>query len=813
MQKSGIIFILLLLTFQTTFSQGGSIGGHTIDIDTKNHLPGVTMYLMVQDTTVVDSTTSNENGYYKFSSITPGLYNIKVGKENYYERTIYYIAVQNKQLAALRIPLKRGKGEVKTAVSDASNAKSSSQGIGKGNNGRNLKPQNNSNHVIINNSDPSSLSTIISPTEVQMAEFEVVQYQVPLIDASNVAMQKLNVDEIRSMPMRSATSIAQTVGGVYAIDGGEELYIRGARPDANIYYIDGVKVRGSTNLPKTALRDISVYTGGIPANYGDVTGGVIAVNTKGMRDGINYHNYDHRKPRKKKKRNKKEKTTIVAQQTTTKPTPKAQKHQEPEPYINPYQFNTEAYQVIYENEFLNPVDNPLSTFSIDVDVASYSNTRRFLNQGQLPPRSAVRIEEFINYFDYNYNTPNAEEPFSVNVEASACPWNEAHQLVHIGLKGYDIPYNDMPPSNLVFLIDVSGSMQSTNKLELLKRGFKLLVDKMRDEDRVAIVVYAGASGLALPSTPGSEKSTILKAISNLRAGGSTNGAEGIKLAYQIAQENFQEEGNNRVILATDGDFNVGVSHNGGLEHLIAQKRSSGVFLTVLGFGTGNYKDDKMELLADKGNGNYYYIDNISEAKKVLVTEITGTLYTIAKDVKLQIEFNPTKVKAYRLIGYENRLLAAKDFNDDTKDAGELGSGHTVTAMYELIPADSEEDVSSTEVDPLKYQNSSVNASANASGELMTLKLRYKKPKEDTSKLITIPVEAIDAENTSDNFRFSAAVASFGMLLRRSQYKGETTYASVVKMAKKAKGKDDKGYRAEFIRMVELAELLDNGSDM
>ena len=352
------------------------------------------------------------------------------------------------------------------------------------------------------------------------------------------------------------------------------------------------------------------------------------------------------------------------------------------------EFNTEQYNRIYDNEFLMAKDNPLSTFSIDVDTASYSNIRRFLNNNQLPPKDAVRIEEMINYFSYDYPQPKENEPFSVTTEVAACPWNKDHQLVLIGLQGRNVETANLPPSNLVFLLDVSGSMQDTDKLPLIKSAFRLLVDQLRPQDRVSIVVYAGSSGLVLDSTPGDQKQVILQAIDSLNAGGTTAGGEGIKLAYEIAKKNLMKDGNNRVILATDGDFNVGVSSDGDLIRMIEEKRNDGIFLTILGFGMGNYKDAKMEQLADKGNGTIAYIDNLLEAKKVFVSGLSGTLLTIAKDVKIQVEFNPTKIKAYRLIGYENRMLKKEDFNDDKKDAGEIGAGHSVTALYEIALADS-----------------------------------------------------------------------------------------------------------------------------
>jgi Ca-activated chloride channel family protein len=472
------------------------------------------------------------------------------------------------------------------------------------------------------------------------------------------------------------------------------------------------------------------------------------------------------------------------------------------------EFNTEGYATIHENEFLKATKNPLSTFSIDVDVASYANLRRFLNNGQKPPIDAVRIEEMINYFNYDYPQPDGENPFSVNAEVASCPWNEAHKLVHIGLQGKKIPTDNLPPSNLVFLIDVSGSMQDANKLPLLKSAFKMLVQEMRDEDRVAIAVYAGAAGLVLPSTPGSQKEKIIEALDKLSAGGSTAGGAGIKLAYETALKNFKEGGNNRIILATDGDFNVGASSNAEMERLIEQKRDQGVFLTVVGFGMGNYKDDKMEILADKGNGNYAYIDNLQEARKVFVNEFGGTLFTIAKDVKLQIEFNPVKVQAYRLIGYENRKLKNEDFNDDKKDAGELGSGHTVTALYEIIPVGIESEFIKT-VDPLKYQKNDVEEVAYDARELLTLKLRYKKPDGDKSKLITTTVldKNKNWENTSDNFRWSAAVAGFGMLLRESKFSQGANVPGIIKLARGAKGEDEEGYRSEFIRLLESSRFL------
>lgn len=469
--------------------------------------------------------------------------------------------------------------------------------------------------------------------------------------------------------------------------------------------------------------------------------------------------------------------------------------------------NTEEYKGVKDNSYQKILKNPLSTFSIDVDKASYSNVRRFIQDGQMPPKDAVRVEELINYFTYDYPQPKKGDPFSVNTEISDCPWNNKHKLIQIGIQGEKIARENLPPSNLVFLIDVSGSMSSQEKLPLVKAGFKLLIDQLRPNDQVAIVVYAGAAGLVLPST--SDKKEILSALEKLESGGSTAGGAGIRLAYQVAGKHFKEGGNNRVILATDGDFNVGISNEDELEKLIEEKRESGIFLSVLGFGMGNYKDAKMEILADKGNGNYAYIDNILEAKKVFVNEFGGTLFTIAKDVKLQIEFNPAKVKAYRLIGYENRLLQDEDFNNDKKDAGELGSGHSVTALYEIIPEDGKKSSELNEVDPLKYQQINVDQVGAGSKEIMTVKLRYKKPEGSVSKLIEKPVfdSHTSIGQTSDNFRFSAAVASFGMLLRDSEFKGEATFTDVLALAKGATGKDSEGYRAEFLNLVRSMDLL------
>lgn len=479
----------------------------------------------------------------------------------------------------------------------------------------------------------------------------------------------------------------------------------------------------------------------------------------------------------------------------------------------------ESYASIRENGFQSVVQNPLSTFSIDVDQAAYANVRRFLNQGQLPPADAVRIEELINYFPYPYAAPKGEHPFSITLDMGKTPWNHKTHLVLIGLKARDLAKAQLPPQNLTFLIDVSGSMHDERKLPLLKKAFGLLVDQMRPQDKVSLAVYAGAAGVVLPPTSGADKESIRSALDNLSAGGSTAGGAGLRLAYQLARESFSKTANNRVILATDGDFNVGESSDDAMERLITKERESGIFLSVLGFGMGNYKDSKMERLADKGNGNYAYIDNLLEARKVLVEQMGGTLQTLAKDVKLQVEWNPARVSAYRLIGYENRLLRDEDFNDDTKDAGEIGAGHTVTALYEIIPTGGEggnEQVTPL-VDPLKYAAKEKRAPevkpmpTEHQNEVLTVKFRYKAPDAKVSRMFS---EVLEASNTrslaeaSENLRFASAIAGFGMLLRRSEHRGDLTYAQVVSLAQGAKTFDPEGYRAECIRLIGLAQSLD-----
>ncbi|WP_336830340.1 vWA domain-containing protein [Sphingobacterium multivorum] len=473
----------------------------------------------------------------------------------------------------------------------------------------------------------------------------------------------------------------------------------------------------------------------------------------------------------------------------------------------------ESYQKIKENKFINPRKEPLSTFAADVDAASYSNVRRFINSGTLPEKDAVRVEEMINYFQYQVAGPKNGEPVNIVTELTMAPWNTTHQLMRVTLKAKDIPTANLKASNLVFLIDVSGSMMGPGRLPLVKASLKMLVDQLRAVDHVAIVTYAGSAGVKLESTPGDEKMKIKSAIEELEAGGSTAGAAGIKKAYEIAKQQFIKGGNNRIILASDGDFNVGESSDESMEELIAKESKSGVFLTVLGYGMGNLKDSKMEILADKGHGNYAYIDNISEARKAMVTEFGGTLFTVAKDVKIQVEFNPSYVQAYRLVGYENRLLEAEDFNDDQKMGGDMGVGHVVTALYEIVPVGVESGMVGT-VDPLKYQQQADPVAERRNAELATVKFRYKEPEGEKSKLQqkVIGTTVTELNRVSEDLQFATAVAELGLLLRDSDFKQKASFDQLIARAKASKGKDEEGYRAEFIRMAENARDLSRSKE-
>ncbi|PJE43960.1 MAG: VWA domain-containing protein [Flavobacterium sp.] len=579
----------------------------------------------------------------------------------------------------------------------------------------------------------------------------------------------------------SGVSIAHNKGK----PGAAGVVIRGAKSLQNnnnpVYIVDGVPVK-EEDFKKLNQQDISTVSvlkdAAATSLYGNrAANGAVIVQTK---NGIT-QNLSKSELQKRIKEIDKTTTPIAI---------------EPE---------NEDYNSFVENAFESPKSAPLSTFSIDVDNASYTNVRRFINNGQSVPKDAVRVEEMVNFFKYQYPQPTGQHPFSIHTEYSDCPWNKTNKLVRIGLQGKDIPTDNLPKSNLVFLIDVSGSMSDVNKLPLLKESMKVLVNQLRDEDKIAMVVYAGAAGLVLPPTSGKDKKTIIDALEKLESGGSTAGGAGIELAYKTAQENFIKDGNNRVILATDGDFNVGASSDKDMQTLIEEKRKSGVFLTCLGYGMGNYKDSKLETLADKGNGNYAYIDNIQEANRFLGKEFKGSMFAIAKDVKIQIEFNPAHVKAYRLIGYENRKLRPEDFKNDAIDAGELGSGHTVTALYEIIPADVKSDFF-TEIDELKYAKVEP-SKTQFQDELATIKFRYKKPDGAKSiEMVEVIANKVSALNqTSAGFKFSTAVAWFGLKLRDSQLVTDKSSAAIAQLAREGLAYDQDGYKAEFIRLVEAVQ--------
>lgn len=473
----------------------------------------------------------------------------------------------------------------------------------------------------------------------------------------------------------------------------------------------------------------------------------------------------------------------------------------------PGEFNRESYKRIDENDFLSATRQPLSTFSVDVDTASYSNMRRFLAEGRLPPKDAIRTEELINYFEYGYQPPQGDVPIAMHTEVSECPWKSDHRLLRVGLKARTVADDELPPRNLVFLIDTSGSMDEPSKLPLVIQSLGLLAGQLNAQDRVSIVTYAGSSGLVLPPTPGDRPDVIRGSLGRLKGGGSTNGGEGLRLAYKVARETFRPQGINRVIIATDGDFNVGVTSEGELTRLIEEQRKSGVFLNVLGVGTGNYNDSSMEAIADKGNGVYAYLDSIREAQKVLVRQAGSNLVTVAKDVKLQIEFNPRLVSEYRLIGYENRVMKAEDFKDDKKDAGEMGAGHTVTALYEIVPPGAQPQ--SGAVDALKYQTETKASAASQAPELCTVKIRYKAPQGEESKELTfaVPDSTRSWKEASADFKFAASVASFGLVLRDSKHKGSASYSLVRGLAESGSQPDPGGYRTEFLGLVRKAESL------
>ncbi len=593
--------------------------------------------------------------------------------------------------------------------------------------------------IVIYAGKTNTLDVQLGDSGVQLSEVVVTsRRRSRKVKESPMSVSTYQNKQSKNLLTKNIDQLAAQTAGLSSADKGDDVNVRGSRTNGTNYYIDGKKIEGTLS-------------------------GVSKKAQKG-------------KKAKKRKPNKIQ-------------TPKIQVQ------------HSESYAEIKENDFLQASKKPLSTFSVDVDAASYSNLRRYINSGSLPPKNAVRIEEMINYFNYDYPQPKDDTPFSIHTELGQCPWNNENLLLHVGLQGKEIPTSELPPSNIVFLLDVSGSMNNFNKLPLLKSSLKLLVKQLRAADRVAIVVYAGSSGLVLNSTPGNDDIKISEALDRLKAGGSTAGKAGLELAYKVAVDNFIKGGNNRIVLATDGDFNVGQSSDAEMKKLIETNREKGVFISVLGFGMGNYKDSKMETIADNGNGNYAYIDNIDEAKKVLVKEFGGTMHAIAKDVKFQLEFNPAIVSKYRLIGYENRILEEEDFKNDKKDAGDIGSGHSVTALYEIVLKKGKK-----KSNDLKYQKSELTTIATENNELINLKLRYKLPHHRKSKLIEQAVknEPVGFDATSNNFKFSTAVVEFGMLLRNSEFKGKTSWQSAIELAKASKGNDPNGYRGEMIGLMESA---------
>lgn len=606
---------------------------------------------------------------------------------------------------------------------------------------------------------------------------QVVSYQVPLLKEckttsgsvvtksrkriGDIFKKKDRATNVEGLPTKAISAIAATSAGISVSENGN-ISVRGGRTPATFYYIDGVRVDASSAanmIPQAQITELALPPiSGVPATQ---------------------------------ENEKSEETSFDDLQD------------EEEPSITPEVSTAEGYNKPEENPFVSPLIESHSTFALDVDKAAYSNVRRMITNGQLPPPAAVRVEEMVNYFDYSYAQPTAEHPIVVHHNLTECPWNNSHQLLHLSMKAKEVDLEDLPPSNLVFLVDVSGSMNSANKLPLVKQSLKLLLDELRPEDRVAIVTYAGSAGVVLPSTSAKDKKAIIASLDRLHSGGGTAGAQGIITAYDIAKQNFVKKGNNRVILATDGDFNVGVNSAGGLEKLIEKKRKTGIYLSVLGFGMGNYQDHKMQTLANKGNGNHAYIDNLQEAKKIFVKEFSGTLFTIAKDVKIQIEFNPAHVQSYRLIGYENRMLATEDFNDDTKDAGEVGAGHTVTAVYELIPHGSDSDFV-VAVSDKQVADSRSGKQADPNQALAYIKCRYKQPDGEVSTKFEdrIPATLTVITKLEEDIQFSVAVAEFGMYLSQSKFLKTTDLNTCLDRAKKNMGKDKEGYRYEFVQLVE-----------
>ncbi len=677
-----VIRLLALVTLLSShcFGQSGTLKGRITDKTDNSPVPFANVILENKGA-VVGGTTSDFDGNYTIKPIPPGKYDVKVTFLGYKNLMVKGIVILQDKITFYDF----------------------------------------------------SLET----TSVSLETYEVVDYKVPLISKDKTSSgYTITSEEISKMPNRSADAAAYSVGGVYSADG-QRGSVRGGRVEGTVMYVDGIRVRGSNQVPQAWRR-----------------------------------------------------------QKKEPPTPPA--------LIQ----GTESYDVRPEQDFVSVTSEPLSTFSLDMDPASYSNVRRYIMAGMVPPPEIVRTEEMINYFHYNYPAPEGNETFKISTELSSCPWNPRNKLLQIGIRARDIDTLERKPGNLVFLIDRSGSMADPNKIELVKRSMALLVKQLSPQDKISIVCFNENAEYLLRPVSGDQTGRILDAINSLTATGSTAGTSGLRLAYEVARKNYLKEGNNRIILCSDGDFNVGPSSDQEVVSLVESLRNEGIWLTVLTFGAGNLKDSKMEKLADNGNGMYAYIDNIMEARKVLVEQLSAMLYTVAKDVKIQIEFNPANVKAYRLIGYENRALEAKDFNNDRKDAGDIGAGTTVTALYELITGDYEED-QVLSIDPLRYQTYLVPEDPERSSELLTLKLRYKNPEGEQSKLIqqTVNTTSRTFAEASENMRFAAAVASFAMVLKNSRNAGKADYKKVEEMARQAKGEDPEGHRSEFIHLVSLVAAL------
>lgn len=703
-----------------TYAQTGEIQGKVTDAETGETIPFVNVAIEISGNLI--GTSTDFDGIYSFNSIRPGLYTL----------TFSYVGYQTKQIEGVQVNIDK----------------------------------------------TTFLNAQLGAASELLDAIEVTQCYTPLLKSKRKQKkaskrQKVTAQEIQSMPTRNVNSIAGQAAGVYQADEGSYLNVKGARNNAADYYIDGIKVRGTSQLPASSIEQIPITPGGVPAKY---------------ENAEDQHNQT------------KEELFLRHAQIEK---PNEIEVQPQQPYYYHYK------DIVVENPLLHVQDAPLSTFSIDVDKAAYSYLRSTLTADALPNPHDVRIEEMINYFEYEYAQPKEKVPFSITTELSDCPWNSNHQLALIGLQGREIKMHAVPPQNLVFLIDVSGSM--SGQLSLLKSAFRLMVGQLRPQDQVAIVVYAGAAGTVLRPTKGDQKTKILDALSKLQSGGSTAGGQGIELAYSLAHQNFETGGNNRVILATDGDFNVGTSSDDELVKLIEEKRKTGIFLSVLGFGMGNYQDTKMEKLSNHGNGNYAYIDNFKEAQKTLINELSSTLFTIAKDVKLQIEFNPKEVQGYRLIGYTNRRLADKDFNDDTKDAGEMGAGHSVTALYEIVPTGIAFEGSSFNIDPLKYQKQASQTTSTANkGDILTVKIRYKTPTSDSStkieKELTKSTHTL-FEASSENLQWASSIATFGMMLQNTKFQNDLEYNDLLKMAQKAIVNDKNDYRKEAIKLIQKAKRL------